>query len=282
MSLTLNAIRIGARRGWTMFRHLMTTADGLGNTVFWNGIPLGYLILNRNTEVEGLPFALAALALPGIIGLSITAAAYGPAYYIAAEREDGTLLRTKAAPYGIVAYVTGVLVMATLETMVSVLVLLIPGIILFEGLVIPDLVGWVLLVAVALLALMATLPIGVIIGSVVKSPRLIGGVGLLVIGGMTVISGIFIPLQAFPSWLQVIAQAFPPYWAGIGMRSVFLPDEAVAWEIGESWRTLEMFGVLGAWAVVGALVAPVVLRRMARRATGSSVEANRQQALQRM
>lgn len=282
MRLTINAIRIGILRGWTMFRHLMTTADGIGNTVFWNGIPLAYLILNRNTPMDGLPFSLAALALPGIIGLSITASAFGPAYYIAAEREDGTLLRTKAAPYGIVAYVTGVLVMAILETMVSVLVLLVPGVILFDGLVIPDAIGWLLLVAVSLLALMATLPIGVIIGSVVKSPRLIGGVGLLVIGGMAVISGIFIPLQAFPAWLQVVAQAFPPYWAGIGMRSIFLPDEALAWEIGESWRTLEMFGVLGTWAIVGALVAPMVLRRMARRATGSSVEASRQQALQRM
>lgn len=282
MSLTINAIRIGIRRGWTMFRHLMTSADGVGNTVFWNGIPLAYLVLNRNTEVEGLPFSLATLALPGIIGVAITASAYGPAYYIAAEREDGTLLRTKAAPYGIVAYATGVLVMAILETMVSVLVLLVPGFILFDGLVIPGPVGWLLLASVGLLALMATLPIGVIVGSVVKSPRLIGGVGLLVIGGMTVISGIFIPLQVFPAWLQVVAQAFPPYWAALGMRSVFLPDGAVAWEIGESWRTLEMFGVLGAWAIVGALVAPVVLRRMARRATGSSVEASRQQALQRM
>ena len=282
MSLMVNAIRIGMTRGWTMFRHLMTTADGLGNTVFWNGVPLGYLVLNRNTEIEGVPFSLATLALPGLIGLAITASAYGPAYYIAAEREDGTLLRTKAAPYGIVAYVTGVLVMATLETMVSVLVLLVPGIILFDGLVLPDAIGWLTLVAVTVLALMATLPVGVVIGSVVKSPRLIGGVGLLVIGGMTILSGIFIPLQAFPGWLQVVAQAFPPYWAAMGMRSVFLPDAVVAGEIGQSWRTLEMFGVLGAWAIVGALVAPVVLRRMARRATGSSVEANRQQALQRM
>ncbi|MDQ1014284.1 hypothetical protein QFZ43_000833 [Streptomyces afghaniensis] len=50
-------------------------------------------------------------------------------------------------------------------------------------------------------------------------------------------------------------------------------------EIGESWRHLETVGVLGAWAVFGLLVAPLVLRRMARRESGSSIAARRERAL---
>ncbi|MGW6460642.1 ABC transporter permease, partial [Streptomyces sp. NPDC055078] len=57
---------------------------------------------------------------------------------------------------------------------------------------------------------------------------------------------------------------------------------AVAVEIGESWRQLETVAVLGAWAVAGLLVAPVVLRRMARRESGSSVAQRREKALQRV
>jgi ABC-2 type transport system permease protein len=64
------------------------------------------------------------------------------------------------------------------------------------------------------------------------------------------------------------------------MRSAFLPDSAVVNEIGESWRTLETVLVLGAWAVVGALVTPIVLRRMARKQTGSQVEAAREATMQ--
>jgi len=282
MNHAVNAVRIGLLRGWTTFRIMITTADGIGNTVFWNAIPVVFLILNRDANVEGIPLSFAALALPGFLGVTVAAAAYGPAYYIAAEREDGTLLRAKAVPHGLVAYVTGVLTMSVLETLVSIVILLGVGFLLFDGIRIPDPLGWLLLAAVTVLALLATLPLGVIIGSVIKSPRLIGGVGLLVIGGMTLVSGIFIPLQAFPGWLQVVAQALPPYWAGMGMRAALLPTEAAAWEIGESWRFAEMFGVLGVWAIVGTLIAPIVLKRMARRATGSSVEANRQQALQRM
>ncbi len=74
----------------------------------------------------------------------------------------------------------------------------------------------------------------------------------------------------------------PTYWIGVGMRFVFLPDAAVAIEIGQTWRLLEATAVLGAWALGGILVAPAVLRRMARRESGASVEASRQEALQRM
>jgi ABC-2 type transport system permease protein len=40
--------------------------------------------------------------------------------------------------------------------------------------------------------------------------------------------------------------------------------------------------VLGVWAVVGLVLAPFVLRRMARRESGSSVAKRREKALQRV
>jgi ABC-2 type transport system permease protein len=50
-----------------------------------------------------------------------------------------------------------------------------------------------------------------------------------------------------------------------------LPAEMVAVEIGQSWRTIEMFAVLGVWAVIGLLLAPILLRRMAQRQSGSAI-----------
>ncbi|GAB3885282.1 hypothetical protein GCM10029964_047690 [Kibdelosporangium lantanae] len=71
------------------------------------------------------------------------------------------------------------------------------------------------------------------------------------------------------------------YWLGLGLRSALLPDGLAVVEIGSSWRHLETVGVLGAWAVVGFLLAPVLLRRMARRESGSTVAAAREKAVQR-
>jgi ABC-2 type transport system permease protein len=89
-------------------------------------------------------------------------------------------------------------------------------------------------------------------------------------------------LGPLPGWVQWIGQLTPIYWMGLGMRSALLPDSAVVVELGDSWRHLEMAAVLGAWAVGGLLLAPVVLRRMARRESGSKVAERRDRALRRV
>jgi ABC-2 type transport system permease protein len=99
---------------------------------------------------------------------------------------------------------------------------------------------------------------------------------------MIAISGVFYPITAVPEWLQWLAQVFPIYWLGLGMRSALLPDNAATVEIGESWRHLETITALGTWAVLGLIVAPIVLRRMARRESGSTVAERRDKALQRV
>jgi ABC-2 type transport system permease protein len=124
------------------------------------------------------------------------------------------------------------------------------------------------------------MPIGMAIGALVPSTQKVGTWGMLPVMVLTGISGIFFPIQALWSWVQVVAQVFPMYWIGLGMRSAFLPDSAKALEVGGSWRPMQTALVLGAWAVVGALVVPGVLRRMSRRQSGSQVEAAREQAVQ--
>jgi ABC-2 type transport system permease protein len=65
------------------------------------------------------------------------------------------------------------------------------------------------------------------------------------------------------------------------VRSALLPANLAAVEIGHSWRHLATAGVLGAWAIAGLVLAPVLLRRAARRVSGSSVAARRERAMTR-
>jgi ABC-2 type transport system permease protein len=119
-----------------------------------------------------------------------------------------------------------------------------------------------------------------IIGSLVPGVQKVGTWGMLPFIALTIISGIFFPIQALAGWVQVVAQIFPLYWLGLGMRSAFLPEAAAAIEIGGSWRTGWTVLVLSLWAAAGLVIAPRVLRRMARRQSGSQVEAAREQAMQ--
>jgi ABC-2 type transport system permease protein len=160
------------------------------------------------------------------------------------------------------------------------LVILVPGFLLFDDLMANGASGWITVCWVLVLGLLATMPIGMIIGALVPSTQKVGTWGMLPIMVLTGISGIFFPVQALWGWVQVVAQVFPMYWLSLGMRSAFLPDSAAVIEVGASWRPVQTALVLGAWALLGMLVVPGVLRRMARRQSGSQVEAAREQAVQ--
>ncbi|WP_239095531.1 ABC transporter permease [Planotetraspora silvatica] len=163
---------------------------------------------------------------------------------------------------------------------VGLLIPLVPALFLFDGLELGGVSSWVTLVWVLALGLVALLPIGAVLGSLFNTAQGMGFVTLPIMMLMGV-SGVFYPISAFPEWLQWVAQVFPLYWLGLGLRSAMLPETLAAAEAGESWRHLETVGVLGLWAIAGLLLAPVVLRRMARRESGSAVAVRRQKAMQR-
>lgn len=281
MNPKLHAIRTGLDRGWTEFMLSLKSPQDQGFYLFTSVAVLLYLYFNRDNEIEGTTLSYPTIALPSILGgLLVFGLVIGPAYSLAMEREDGTLLRAKAVPRGIVGHVTGHIVLNSLSLIPSFLVILIPGAFLFENMMQNGWQGWVTVAWVVLLGLLATLPIGMVIGSLVPGVQKVGTWGMLPILVLLGISGIFGPIQGLWEWVQTVSQVFPMYWVGLGMRSAFLPEAAAVLEIGESWRTLETVAVLGAWAVAGALVAPIVLRRMARRQSGSQVEAAKEQALQ--
>jgi ABC-2 type transport system permease protein len=281
MSGRRHAVRVGLRRGWTEFVQSVSSPQDQGFYVFTGVLVLGYLLLRRDTEVEGTGLLYPAVAMPGILGaLIVFGVVVGPAYTLAMEREDGTILRSRAAPNGLVGYVSGQVLFHALGLLPMLTVILLPGLLLFDGLLARGLAGALTAAWVLVLGVLATLPIGMAIGALVPSTQKVGTWGMLpvlVLGG---ISGIFAPVQSLWGWVQGVAQVFPMYWLGLGMRSAFLPDAAAAAELGGSWRTTQTVLVLAAWAAGGLLVLPRVLRRMARHTSGSQVEAAREAAVQ--
>ncbi|WP_232661934.1 ABC transporter permease [Pseudonocardia sp. TRM90224] len=280
--MNLLPFRLGLRRGLTAFITTTTTREGMVQLVIFNAVPLAVLILNRDEPLPGVGVALSASMLPGMLTLITAFGVQVIAYYLSSEREDGTLLRVKAMPNGMFAYVVGLATVSSLDALVSVLLVFVPAILfIVPGVPIATAGFWLGLLGFLLLGLLACLPLGLLIGSVVRNPRTIGGVGFVGTMGLAFLSGLFFPAQALWGWVQVVVQVLPLYWLGHGMRWVFLPTEAAALEIGGVWRIWEAVGVLGLWAGVALVLGPVLLRRMARRESGSAVESRRQHVLQR-
>jgi ABC-2 type transport system permease protein len=280
MTPTTTAVRAGFTRGLIELRQSFSGTALIGQ-LFWPVVTLVAIYFLRDRRVGAGGFTLGSFILPSVLGMFVALGMFLAIQYLSADREDGTLLRAKATPKGIRGYLIGKIVTVSGTILAYLAILLIPGWFIVGGLDVGGVHGWLTLAWVLLLGLVATQPIGAILGSLISSPRSAGYLSLLVLG-LIAISGIFYPITALPEWLQGIAQAFPIYWLGLGMRSALLPAAAASVEIGGSWRPVETAAVLGAWAIAGLILAPIVLSRMARRESGSRVAARREKALQRV
>jgi ABC-2 type transport system permease protein len=276
----VNAIRLGFGRGWIEIRHTLTYWPDLFQALFFSGISILVLFLMRGHQVPGTSFSLGSATLPGVIGMNIAVGGItGVTALLAVDREDGTLLRAKATPGGMTAYVLGKITLTSGTALIGVALTLILGLIAFPGLAVTA-AGLLTLVWVVLLGLLATIPLGIALGSTIKDPRFLTLI-VLPFSALTAISGIFYPITHLPGWLQGIGQLFPMYWLGLGVRAALLPDALKSVELDGSWRLGYVLLALAGWAAAGLLVAPPILRRMAQRESGSRVAARRERAMLR-
>lgn len=268
------------RQARTTLVRKYTTAGGISTLVIALVLLVALWTL-RDTDLGGGAVATSGYILTGFLAFGVVAAAVmGVAGDLQTEREDGTLLRAKAVPHGMTGHLLAKLVVTPVDALVPVLPAVVGASLLLPGLLPGDVASWLLLGLVFLLSVAAMMPWGAILGSAFRSMMGLAW-AMLAIYALAAVSGVFYPVTALPTWLQWLAQATPLYWIGLAVRAVVLPDAAAAVEIGGEWRTGLTLVVLLAWAVVGLLVAPVLLRRMVRRQSGSTVAAARERVLSR-
>jgi ABC-2 type transport system permease protein len=265
------ALKIGIRRGWAEHVHFLRSrrelVSGLIGTV---GV---YVLLVRwqgDTIVEGTGQSQAVLMTAGFIAFAVfSAALLNLPMGLSADREEGTLLRLRTVPGGPSAYLVGRAVSVLLQIACYVLLMLVAGAVV-AGLDLPSAPGdWLALGWVLVLGTLSVVPIGAAIGALLPGPRNAASILSLPMMALMLVSGVMFPVTRLPEAVQWVAQVFPLYWQGLGLRSVFLPDSMAVAEIGGSWRPAETAAVLGAWAAAGLLLAPFLLLRATRRESGA-------------
>jgi ABC-2 type transporter len=117
------------------------------------------------------------------------------------------------------------------------------------------------------LGLTSTLPWGAAFGSLIRHPRNLSFISLGMMGLLS-LSGIFYPVSGQALWSQILSQASPVYWIGLGVRGALMPETAVVAEVGQSWRMLETTLVLIIWSLLGTLAAISIMRRSSRKEGG--------------
>jgi len=203
----------------------------------------------------GVEIDFAQYFLPGMVATGVMLSSFQTlAIAIAVERDDGSLKRLRATPLPAAAYFLGKIGQVLLVSTVQTAALLAMAALAFD-VPLPDEPGrWLTFAWVFLLGTATGTVCGVGFSSLPRSGRSATAVVTPVVIVLQFISGVFFAFYALPSWMQDVASVFPLKWMAQGMRSVFLPEDAVMMEPSGSWQHAATAAVLVAWLVVGLVV----------------------------
>jgi len=200
--------------------------------------------VNRDERIEGVRGSDYLLA--GMIGYGAAAIGFGAlAMMLVYGREDGTLKRLRATPLPAATYISALLGSILVSFAITTAILFVIGFAMFDVSV-PDRLGS--LVVLIVLGALAFAALGLAAAALVKSDN----AAVAVLNGlylpMTFLSGSFFSPEAFPEFLQRVADLLPLTYYIELVRASMLHGEAV-------WSDPGALGAVAAWGVAGALVA---------------------------
>jgi ABC-2 type transport system permease protein len=260
MSQTL-LLRLGISRGVLETRQFFRARDSV---IFMFALPILFMLIFGaifgDQPLEGGQNYSQAL-VPALMTFSILSTAMvNTGFWIAIDRENGTLRRLTTTPMPRPAYFVGKVVMVLVVGLISVSVLVAVGVLLY-GVDLPSspdrwlTLGWVTVLAFAVLGVL-----GVAMSSLVTHARSAAAVMNLPALTLAFISGIFIRYTEIPPWMYNIAALFPIKWIAQGLRAAFLPDSAAANEPAGAWELDRVFLVLLAWLLIGIILCTKTFR----------------------
>jgi ABC-2 type transport system permease protein len=232
--------------------------------VFIFALPVVLLVLLGSifgSQATQHGFTVGQLFTAGMIAGGIGATSFqNLGLSIAAERERGSLKRLRGTPMPPAAYFIGKIVLVLVCTVAEVLVLLAVGMAFYHLHLPATAAKWWTLAWVYVLGTVACSLLGIAISSLPRSATNATAVITLPFLVLQFISGVFVPFNNVPPWLQHIAAVFPLKWMSQGLRSVFLPPGAIALEPAHAWQHGQTALVLGAWVVAGLVLCLTTFR----------------------
>ena len=211
-------------------------------------------------ELEPAAMMLPAMLAAGVLLSGMQNLGIG----VAIERWDGTLRRLSAMPIPVTSYFIGKFGQVIVTSLVQTAALLAVGVWVF-GFDLPQ-TGeqWGVFAAVYVLGLFCCSMLGLAIAQLPRSVNSASAIVIPIVLVLQFISGIYLTITMLPEWLIQIANVFPVAWLAHAMRFAFLPDAARYAELNFEWNLDMAFIMLGAWSVVGLVIALVTFRWVSR------------------
>lgn len=199
----------------------------------------------------------------GIMAQTIVFTAFGVAMGVANDRKNQMVDRFRSLPIARGAVLGGHAVANLIKSLLPVVIMSLTGLVIgwrIRGSIDEALMAYALLVAFAF----AMIWIGVLIGSIVKTPEGVQGIAFIAMFPLTFVASTFVPVASMPGVLRTIAQWNPVTTLSDALRELFgNPNTPV--QPGDPWSIANP--VLYTWLwIVGILVvcAPLAVRAYQR------------------
>jgi ABC-2 type transport system permease protein len=254
------AMAIGVKRGTLEIKQFFRQRESVVFTLLFPLILLAIFGSVFNEKIApGVTFSQYFVA--GMIASALVNTGFQQiAIFIPIERDLGALKRLRGTPMPAVSYFIGKAMLVTFSMLLQVLLLLAAGIAFF-GVELPrEASKWFIFFALLTLGSVVSTILGVAFSSVPKSARGASAIVSPVVIVLQFFSGVFFIFTDLPQWMQQVAAIFPLKWLTQGMRSVFLPESFAAREVVGNWETGRTFAIIGAWLIVGTILATRTFR----------------------
>lgn len=249
------AIAIGIKRGKLEIKQFSRQRESVVFTLLFPLILLAIFGSVFDQEMaKGVNFSQYFVA--GMIASALVNTGFQQiAIYIPIERDLGALKRLRGTPMPATSYFIGKAILVAASMALQVTLLMAAGVAFF-GVHLPhDASRWAIFAGIIILGSIVSTILGVAFSSVPKNARSASAIVSPVVIILQFFSGVFFVFTELPSWMQQIAAIFPLKWFTQGMRSVFLPDSFAEREIAGNWETGRTFAIIGAWLIVGTILA---------------------------
>ena len=256
-----STLGLGVRRARLELLQYFRQRDAV---VFTFGYPLIMLLIFgsifsgnvQGTDVSFVQYFTAGITATGVMSIGFQSVSIA----IASDRTDKSIKRLRGLPMPQLSYFLGKLLAALVEGVIQTTLLITCAVIFFHAHLPTTPERWFTLVWVFALGLGTCAGLGVLLGGWVKDGRTAAAVTLPPFLVLQFVSGVFFPLNQLSPGLRDFGQIFPLTWMCRGLRSVFLPDQALAAEPTHAWLLPQTAVVLAVWLVGSLLLAARTFR----------------------
>ncbi|NUS73872.1 MAG: ABC transporter permease [Corynebacteriales bacterium] len=253
-------VALGFARGSIELRQFFRTRESVAFTILLPTLMLGLFgAIIEYDVIANVPFA--QYFTPSMLAAGVFAASFqNLAIQIPMERDRGVHNRLAITPLHPMSYVLGKILLVLVISAFSIVIFLAVATFGY-GVELPTkasswfTASWVLILGVA-----ACTMCGIAFSALPRTGRSAPAMVTPFALTLQIISGVFVPVDDLPAWLQQIGALFPLKWMCQGLRAAFLPENAASIEPAGSWELGRVAIVLGLWLLIGSFLAARALK----------------------